>query len=139
MVRATLILTASLAVAACTTAPPRCAWADFSIGSSHMTEPVGEVFVVRELRGRFLPDFFDGEPGQWIGGDTMIRFQLNGPRNVSIHVPVAPDGTFRVADVRPGRYCFMTSSPGLRGYYGTIIIDPHAPAGTITIKVSIGA
>jgi len=115
-------------------ATPACDRASFSIGHSHMTNPIRAPFIVRELRGRFV---FSGEqigvPGE------LLRFQVNGPGGRVIHVPVAEDGTFFVTNLPPGRYCFRTASEELQGYEGTIVIDPDAGRAEIVIAVAIGA
>jgi len=133
------LIALTLLLASCTSTPARCQSGDFSIGSSHMTNILPGTFVVRELRGRFIPQFLDGEPGDWIHPENTIRFQLNGSNGVKIMVPVAPDGTFHVPNLRAGRYCFHTASEGLQGYEGVIVIDPRADdARGLTIDVQLG-
>lgn len=102
-----------------------------------MTNTIEAPFVLRELRGRFVLDG-DASPAEWVD-HSMLRFQVNGPRGVSIHVPVSPDGTFHLPGLRPGRYCFRTSSEYLQGYEGVIVIDPRASDVVMTIKVALGA
>jgi hypothetical protein len=105
-----------------------------------MTNVLPGTFVVRELRGRFVPDFVEGDPGDWIHAENALRFQLNGPGGVTIFVPVASDGTFHVPNLRAGRYCFHTSSESIQGYEGVIVIDPRANAARVlTIEVALGA
>lgn len=110
----------------------------FSIGASHMTNPIRAPFVVRELRGRMVPDFTDQHDVAWVSEENF-RFQLIGPDGAAILVRVAPDGRFSMPHLAPGRYCFRTSSEWFQGYEGVIIIDPHAPADEIVISVALGA
>lgn len=135
-----LMLVLLMILVACRTTPATCRYQDFSIGSSHMTNRLPTLFVVRELRGRFVPEFFDGEAGEWISQENTIRFQVNGPNGAVLSVPVAPDGRFHVPNLRPGTYCFHTASEGFQGYEGTIVIDPRAPAErVVNIGVALGA
>lgn len=119
--------------------PARCSNRDFSIGASHMTNTIREPFAARELRGRFVPDFTDDTTLEWIADDHEFRFQINGPDGFSLQVPVARDGSFRVEGLRPGRYCFRTSSSLFQGHAGVIVIDPDAEDAPIEIGVMLGA
>ena len=121
----------------CSTIPARCGPADFGIGAAHMTSTIHEPFVIAELRGRFFPIFTDAS-FPWID-PADYRFQVNGPNGYSLLVPVAPDGTFHVRGLRPGRYCFHTSSQYFQGYDGVIVIDSEATGATMVVNVDIGA
>ena len=127
------LLVAVLLVIACKTAPAPCAWNDFTITVSHMTNEYKTPFVMRELRGRFRL----GERPMPAG---MMEFQVMGPRGFSMMVPLRPDGTFHVPGVPPGRYCFRTGSDQFQGYEGVIVIDPRAdPAAELDIDVALAA
>lgn len=102
-----------------------------------MTNTIATPFVVRELRGRFVPSFTD-DVRDWLHPQATIAFQLNGPNGRRIHVPVASDGRFQVAHLPAGRYCFHTSSDAFQGYDGVIIIDPRATEDFVTISVDLG-
>jgi hypothetical protein len=103
-----------------------------------MTNTIHTPFVVRALRGRFVPAFGAVDAGPWLS-EGEIRFQVNGPNGRVIHIPVASNGTFHVKGVRPGSYCFQSSSELFQGYSGIIVIDPAAKERTIRINVSPGA
>jgi hypothetical protein len=118
--------------------PARCSFADFAIGAPHMTNTIASPFVVRELKGRFVPTFTPAE--NWAGTPNLMRMQLNGPSGLVREVTIAPDGTFDVPGLPAGTYCFHTSSMYFQGYDGTVIIDQNAPAGQVVlIHVDNGA
>lgn len=121
-------------VSSCKTAQPaRCAYADFSVGSSHMTNVLPRPFVVRELKGRFVPAFADEELGDWISGENTIRLQVNGPGGMVLRVPVRPDGSFYLPGLPEGRYCFHSASEGLQGYEGIVMISSRAPVDALVL------
>lgn len=132
-------LIAVVALAACAHAPATCDFGSFHIKPSWETVEVAQPFVVRELRGRFVLEH-DESGAAWSVGETAYAFELHGADGFTMNVPVAPDGSFAVASLRPGRYCFRTGSSFFSGYSGTIVIDPHAPAdATIRLDVKLGA
>lgn len=134
-----VILALTLIFVACSTAPVRCGYGDFSIGSSHMTNAIPSPFVVRELSGQFVPASADGDPGEWISEETRFRFQMKGPDGTTFSVPVSRDGRFHIPHLTAGRYCFRTSSATFQGYEGTIVIDPRSSvAGLGRIEVALG-
>ena len=100
-----------------------------------MTNEIHTPFMVRELRGRVTAaDDRDGWPY-----DGMLNFELRGSNGFELLVPIAKDGAFYVPDLRPGEYCFRTSSEYLQAYEGVIVIDRRAPpSNTIVIRVSPG-
>lgn len=137
MLRVVTVSLVAALCAGCSTIPARCGFADFGIGSSHMTSSIHVPFVLAELRGRFFPIFTDASSA-WLD-PADYRFQVNGPNGYSLLVPVAPDGTFHVRGLRPGRYCFHTASQYYQGYDGVIVIDSEAADATMVVKVDIGA
>lgn len=130
---------AAALLAGCRSTPARCGFADFPIGSSHMSNSIATPFVIRELRGRIIPRDAPPDLSDWSWEGAAVRFQINGPNGFSLEVPVAHDGTFHVPNLRPGRYCFKTTSTHFQGYEGVIVIHPRAVAETMTIELAIGA
>lgn len=138
--RALAVMAICTSVMGCRTTPPaRCAYADFAVGSSHMTNVLPLPFVVREFAGRFVPAFTNEELGDWIFEENTIRLQINGPGGTTLRVPVRPDGSFRVTGLPDGRYCFHSASDGLQGYDGIVIISSSAPVtAVIRVEVALG-
>ena len=120
----------------CVTAPARCATTDFSIGSSYMTATVRSPIVVAELKGQFVLDSAGLPRGaHWNDPADRFRFQMNGPNGLSFEVPVDSDGSFYAPGLRPGRYCFQTSSQHFQGYTGVVVIDPRASREPVIVQV----
>jgi hypothetical protein len=132
-------LAAGAVAALCTCATPRidCEAVRFTT-TTHMTNRLKSVFVVRELRGRLtLRD--ESSPGDWVAPEIELTFELRGPRGYSARVPISADGSFRLVGLRSGTYCFRVSSPYLQAYEGTIMIDPLAqPDSVIEIRIAPG-
>ena len=123
---------------ACATKPAVCGIGAFR-HASHMTNPVDHVFVVRQLKGRFLAA--EGEenpdsPGAW---RQLVQCEVHGPGGIKFLVPIADDGTFLVQGLPAGTYCFHTWSDLMQGYEGTIVISRKAdPAAIVEIRVAMG-
>jgi len=102
-----------------------------------MTNTIARPFVVRELRGRFVPTF-STDTGEWMAAGA-VRLQVNGPNGKTMLVPVAADGSFDGPRVAAGRYCFHSAASEFQGYEGVIVVDPSAPAeDMVIVRVDLG-
>ena len=110
----------------------QCDLRSFTAPPSHMTNQLSQPFVVRQFRGRFLDS-------EGVFPNEEFVFELHGPDGLSVRLPIASDGSFEAKKLRPGRYCFQTSSPSFQGWSGTVIIDEHAPEeNTIELTLKVG-
>lgn len=88
---------------------------------THLKHPL----VVREVGGTILRAVGDKSPL------ANVLFELRGPGDHQTiqSATTAPDGTFRITSVRPGKYLFKATASGFQSIVGEVIVSPKAARG----------
>lgn len=103
--------------------------------TEHIITHLKHPFVVREVRGTILRAVGDKSPL------AKVLFELRGPgdRQAIQSATTAPDGTFRITGVRPGKYLFKATTSGFQSIVGEVIVSSKAARGrTIRLHMRPG-